>query len=236
MRKWWDWLSGAAAAFSLVIIILITAFEAGMYMDFGVYEKEYEKYDVLSELDMEMEDVMYVTYEMMYYLRGEREELSVMTTVEGAEQDFFNEQDRLHMKDVQDLFIGGLHLRAGAVIIFLICMITLFIRKADWKYILSRSYQVVLAVFGVLAAVLGIAVAADFNRVFVMFHEIFFTNDLWIFDPAEDYMIRMLPEGLFFDMVVRIGIIFISALLVLFITSIIFLRKAKKKQINNTYQ
>ena len=69
-----------------------------------------------------------------------------------------------------------------------------------------------------------------------MFHEIFFTNDLWIFDPAEDYMIRMLPEGLFFDMVVRIGIIFISALLVLFITSIIFLKKAKKKQINNTYQ
>lgn len=236
MKKWWDWLPGAVASFCLVIIILITAFESGMYLDFSVYEKEYEKYDVLSELDMEMEDVMHVTHEMMSYLRGEREELSVITTVEGIKQDFFNEQDRLHMKDVQDLFIGGLRLRAVAVIVFLLCMMALFVRKADWKYILSRSYQAVLAVFGVFAAVLGIAVATDFNRVFVMFHEIFFTNDLWIFDPAEDYMIRMLPEGLFFDMVIRIGIIFISALLVLLITSIILSKKAKREQINNTYQ
>lgn len=236
VRSWWDWLSGTAASVSLVIIVLITAFESGMYLDFGVYEKAYEKYDVLSELDMEMEDVMHVTHEMMSYLRGGKEELSVITTVEGTEQDFFNEQDRLHMKDVQGLFIGGLCLRAGAVIMFLLCMAVLFARKADWKYILPRSCQAVLLVFGVLAAALGIAAATDFNRVFIMFHEIFFTNDLWIFDPSEDYMIRMLPEGLFFDMVIRIGIIFISILLVLLAISIILSKKAKKKQINNTYQ
>ena len=59
-----------------------------MYSDFGFYEKEYEKYDVLSDLDMTMEDAMYVTREMMSYLRGEKEELSVITTIEGREQDF----------------------------------------------------------------------------------------------------------------------------------------------------
>ena len=52
----------------------------------------------------------------------------------------------------------------------------------------------------------------DFNAVFVMFHHLFFDNDLWIFDPAEDYMIRMLPEGLFADMAARIGVIFAAGL------------------------
>ena len=89
------------------MILLITAFEAAMYLDFSYYQKEYEKYNVLEDLDMEMEDVMYVTEEMMAYLRGEREELRVITTVDGVRQDFFNEQDRFHMEEVQGLFLGG---------------------------------------------------------------------------------------------------------------------------------
>ena len=41
------------------------------------------------------------------YLAGEREELRVITTVDGVRQDFFNEQDRFHMEEVQGLFLGG---------------------------------------------------------------------------------------------------------------------------------
>lgn len=220
-----QWISGILASISVVVILLITSFEAAMYLDFGVYQREYEKYDVLSDLDMTMEDTMYVTREMMAYLRGNREELSVFTTVEGREQDFFNEQDRFHMGEVQGLFIGGLHLRTGAVVVLLICLGILAAVKADMKRVLSRSWQGTLGVLGVLIFLLGIGVARDFNAVFVKFHEIFFDNDLWLFDPAEDYMIRMLPEGLFFDMVIRIGGIFLVGLAVLLIVSIVFGKK-----------
>ena len=98
-----QWLAGVLLAFAVIAAVLITSFEIAMYSDFSVYQKEYEKYDVLSELDMTMDDVMYVTHEMMAYLRGERDTLSVMTTIEGKEQDFFNEQDRFHMGEVRDL-------------------------------------------------------------------------------------------------------------------------------------
>ena len=70
----------------------------------------------------------------------------------------------------------------------------------------------------------------DFNAVFVQFHHIFFDNDLWLFDPAEDYMIRMLPEGLFADMVLRIGILFVAGLVVLLIASIVAGRFAVRKK------
>ena len=192
-----------------------------MYSDFDVYRQEYEKYDVLSDLDMTMDDVMYVTHEMMDYLRGEGDTLSVMTTVEGKEQDFFNEQDRFHMGEVRDLFIGGLNIRLGACAAAVLCVLFLLFTRADIKKIIPRSYRIALGMTGAAVLLIGIAAVVDFNAVFVQFHHIFFDNDLWIFDPAEDYMIRMLPEGLFYDMVMRIGAIFVAGLAVLLVLSFI---------------
>ena len=225
-----QWAAGIVLSFSIIAILLITSFEIAMYSDFSVYEKEYEKYDVLSDLDMTMEDVMHVTREMMAYLRGDRDTLSVVTTVEGTEQDFFNEQDRFHMGEVRDLFIGGLNIRTGAAAAALICLVFLVVSKARLRKILARSYQIALGITGAAVLFIGIAAVVDFNAVFVQFHHIFFDNDLWLFDPAEDYMIRMLPEGLFADMVLRIGILFVAGLAVLLIASIVAGRLAVRKK------
>ena len=65
----------AAAAVSLILILLLSAFEMAAYGDFGFYEKEYEKYEIQNTLPMEMDDIMDVTKKMMAYLKGDREEL-----------------------------------------------------------------------------------------------------------------------------------------------------------------
>lgn len=215
------WCAGIILGFSVIAALLITSFEIAMYSDFDVYRYEYEKYDVLSDLDMNMDDVMYVTHEMMDYLRGKGDTLSVMTTVEGQEQDFFNEQDRFHMGEVRDLFIGGLNIRFGVCVAAVLCILFLIITRADIKKIIPRSYWIALGITGTAVLFLGIAAVVDFDSVFVQFHHIFFDNDLWIFDPAEDYMIRMLPEGLFYDMVMRIGAVFVASLVVLLALSFI---------------
>ena len=225
-----QWAAGILLSFSVIAILLISSFEIAMYADFSVYQREYEKYDVLDDLDMKMEDVMYVTEEMMAYLRGDRDTLSVITTVEGQEQDFFNEQDRFHMGEVRDLFIGGLNIRTGAVVTALICLAFLIASKACLKKILARSYQIALGITGAAVIFIGAAALIDFNAVFVQFHHIFFDNDLWLFDPAEDYMIRMLPEGLFADMVLRIGLLFVGSLLILLIISVLAGRFKKKQK------
>ena len=51
----------AAAAVSLILILLLSAFEMAAYGDFGFYEKEYEKYEIQNTLPMEMDDIMDVT-------------------------------------------------------------------------------------------------------------------------------------------------------------------------------
>ena len=81
-----------------------------------------------------------------------------------------------------------------------------------------------------VAAAFGGLVAIDFNKYFVLFHEIFFNNDLWLLDPATDLLIRMLPEGFFFDMVIRIGVIFIGSLLILWGAGALWRRSRAKKK------
>lgn len=230
-----------AAMLLLVLALLLTSFQLAIYgdPDYRFYEREYAKYNVTESLDMEMEDVMDVTEKMMDYLIGKRPELSVITDVDGQTQDFFNEQDRLHMADVKNLFLGGLTLRwvllaAAAVLIALLVLL-----KGDWRRIIPRAYFIALGIFLAVTVLLGALFASDFTKYFTIFHEIFFTNDLWLFDPATDYMIRMLPEGFFYDMVMRIGGCFLGSLAVLLVIFFVwrhFLGKGHRQTKNEKYK
>ena len=56
---------------------------------------------------------------------------------------------------------------------------------------------------GALLVVTGAACATlllqaqGFEPLFVRFHELFFTNDLWLMNPETDILIRMMPQLLF---------------------------------------
>lgn len=216
------------AMFCVIIAMLITSFQIAIYgdPDYRFYQKEYEKYQVTESLYMDMEDVMKVTSYMMDYLIGKEEVLSIETEVEGRTQDFFNEQDRLHMEDVKNLFLGGLKLRTVMLLLAAVLVLFLILTKAELKKMLTGAYFAALGVFAILIAGLLVSFAVDFTASFTVFHEIFFTNDLWMFDPAEDYMIRMLPEGFFYDMVMRIGAFFVGGLMLLFAVMMAVRQKA----------
>ena len=61
------------------------------------------------------------------------------------------------------------------------------------------------ALFLGLAGLLALICALDFNRAFIAFHHLFFTNDLWLLDPRTDLLIRICPQSMFMGMAVRIG-------------------------------
>lgn len=203
--------------FLLVVSLLLTSFQIVIYGDpqYRFYEKEYEKYKVTESLGMKLSDVMAVTDYMMDYLIGREEELSVETDVDGQRQDFFNEQDRLHMADVKNLFLGGLKVRTALFLAAVLLIVLLARMRADMGKVLPAAYGIAMAVFAAALVFLGIAFTVDFTRCFTIFHEMFFTNDLWLFDESTDYMIRMLPERFFSDMVIRIVLVFVGSLVLL---------------------
>ncbi len=207
---------------SVILILLVTAFDVAVYADYGFFEKEYEKYDVLDDLNMEMDDVMDVTRHMMRYLKGKEDSLQITTVVNGETQDFFNDQDIFHMGEVQTLFLMLYRLRVAALVLALLGAVVLAATRSGLTK-LFRTYQFCLAGFLGAAAILGIIVAVNFSEAFEIFHHLFFDNDLWLFDPRTDLMINMLPEGLFLDFTVRILVVF-AALLVITEGVLLFIR------------
>ena len=110
--------AGIITAFCLMIILFITSVEAVVYWTPGYFEKEYAKYNVLDSLpSMTMDDLLHVTDEMMDYLRGDREDLHVTTTMGGEQREFFNEREIAHMEDVQVLFLKALSIRRVCLIL-----------------------------------------------------------------------------------------------------------------------
>ena len=219
-------LPGIVCAFCLMIVFLITSVEAVTYWTPGYYEHEYEKYNVTAAVRMEMDDLLQVTDEMMDYLRGDRDDLHVMTVVDGSPRESFNAREIAHMEDVRGLFLGAITLRRVCLAAAAVCVLLMTALKADLKRTLPRMLCVGTGLFFLLAAGIGLLIASDFSRYFVVFHHIFFDNDLWILNPATDLLINIVPEPFFADTALRIGLTFGGAVLVFFAVCLYFsLRK-----------
>ena len=210
-------LAGIAAAFCIMIVLFITSVEAVVYWTPGYFEKEYTKYNVLDSLpSMTMDDLLHVTNEMMDYLRGDREDLHVKTTMGGQEREFFNEREIAHMEDVQVLFLKAMSIRTVCLVLTVLLLAFMAATKARMRKVLPSSLCLGTGLFFGLVTALGLMISTDFSRYFIMFHHIFFTNDLWILDPSTDMLINIVPEGFFMDTAARIAYLFGSLSLILF--------------------
>ncbi|MEG0793032.1 MAG: TIGR01906 family membrane protein [Lachnospiraceae bacterium] len=222
------WIGSIIGSLCIIFVLLISAVEIGAYGSNGFYEKEYAKYDVLKDVKMKMPDVMYVTKEMMAFLKGKRETLIVQTVVDGQKREFFNKREIAHMEDVQHLFVKGMELRMKALIVILALLMAARLGKTPWKQVLPKAFQYTVIGFGAISAILTAVIATDFTKYFTKFHEIFFSNDLWLLDPSTDLLINLLPEGFFVDIAMRIGLIFGGLLIGSFLI-VTLIRNAYKK-------
>ena len=219
---------GVLCAFCLMFILLVTSVEAVVYWTPGYFEKEYTKYNVAAAVDMEMDDLLDVTDEMMAYLKGDREDLHVPTIVGGEEREFFNAREIAHMEDVQGLFLGAIFLRRLCVGIIAASIILLVLAKSDIKHLLPKMICIGTGLFFFLIAALSLIISTDFTKYFIIFHKIFFDNDLWILDPSTDLLINIVPEPFFMDTAFRIAGTFAGSVLAVFFLCIFLLRRQKK--------
>ena len=228
--KYFQHFLGILCAFCLMIIFLITSVEAVAYWTPGYYEKEYEKYGVAEDVNMEMEDLLDVTQEMMAFLRGKRADLHVPTTVGGVQREFFNEREIAHMEDVQELFLKAIVLRRICLAVCVIILLFMILSKADLRTLLPSSLCMGTGLFFAVIAALAAVISTNFTKYFIIFHHMFFNNDLWILDPSTDMLINIVPEGFFMDTAGRIAFLFGTLSLVLFGICLIMTLKNKRRK------
>ena len=223
--------AGIVTAFCLMIILFITSVEAVVYWTPGYFEKEYAKYNVLDSLpSMTMDSLLHVTDEMMDYLRGDRDDLHVTTTMGGEQREFFNEREIAHMEDVQVLFLKALSIRRVCLILGAGLLVLMAATESQDGTVLPPSMCMGTGLFFALITVLGLIISTDFTKYFIMFHHIFFSNDLWILDPATDMLINIVPEGFFMDTAARIALLFGSLSLILFGVCLLLTIRNRRKE------
>lgn len=230
LMKFIHYSLGILFTFCLMITLLITSVEAVTYWTPGYYEKEYTKYNVTADVHMEMDDLLDVTEEMMAYLRGNREDLHVPTIVDGQPREFFNDREIAHMEDVRGLFLGGLLLRRICMITAVLCLVLMAVLKARISRVLPASVCVGTGLFFAVICALAAIISTDFTKYFVIFHQIFFNNDLWLLDPRTDLLINIVPEPFFVDTAARIALTFGISVAVLFLLCLFWLRKTKSSK------
>ena len=130
-----------------------------------------------------------------------------------------SEEGRIHFVEVKEIFFFFQAVLFPITLIGSILGI-LTLKKQKPTYLLLTS---VLSI--VIPSFLGFLIAADWNRFFILFHEIFFNNDYWLFDYHTDPIILLLPDGYFMHCALMIlAIIFFSSL-----TSFVFYKKRLNK-------
>lgn len=81
----------------------------------------------------------------------------------------------------------------------------------------------------IIPVILGIPFIVDFSRAFVIFHEIAFSNDYWIFDPRIDPVIKILPEWFFMYAAFLILILMLLSAVLFYVIGSRSMRKSGKK-------
>lgn len=177
--------------------------------DRDFYASEFEKYGVGRVTGLDNAQLMAVSDAFIAYLREPAARLdTVEVTLNGARRPLFNDKELHHMEDVKVLFglVRQGRIVAGAILLFL-PLLGLWLAGSA---ILPRLGVLLTAGGIVTVALLGLAgllSLIDFSGAFVTFHELAFSNDMWMLDPRTDYLIMLYPEGFWFDATLRIAML-----------------------------
>ena len=102
-----------------------------------------------------------------------------------------SETGKIHFEEVKEIFDSFKYLAVTCGLLG-VAGIVFMAKKKEYRYL-----KMTAIISCGLPVVLGILVGLFWDRVFVIFHELFFNNDYWIFDYRTDPIILLLPDEFF---------------------------------------
>lgn len=126
----------------------------------------------------------------------------------------------LHFYEVKRLFLLNYGLLIVTVVPSVFYVRRLIKQKRLWTLIQPFKLAMVVPI------VIAFLMAVNFDQFFITFHGLFFNNDAWIFNPATDPIINVLPETFF----LHCFILFFILLEIFYFLPIYFGIRALKKE------
>ena len=141
---------------------------------------------------------------------------------------WFSEKDILHMKDVRTLYNVSFNLMIFFIIIFILSTILIaLVYKNYTMFYITKTFNKTLLAFIILIIVLAGIISYNFNSFWIKFHQLLFSNDLWLLSPDESNLIKMVPEKFFISLITTIILHILILFISLFVLNNIFKKKFK---------
>jgi integral membrane protein (TIGR01906 family) len=209
-------------------VLFITASLTWGFNSLWLYEWGFQKYHVSQSTGISETDLNKTGKALVNYFNSGDEYIQVTVTKDGQSIALFNQEEQIHFKDVKQLVWLNYGVGLIALIIVLAYALTaMFWKQGRYRRLLSRSLIWGSGVSIVLILILGIASLLDFDRLFLDFHYLAFTNSFW---SAEGYMLLLFPGGFWSDAAL-ICIAFMAGLAVVAgVGAAIYLRLEKSRR------
>lgn len=141
---------------------------------------------------------------------------------------WFSEKDILHMKDVRTLYNVSFYIMIFFIALFIITTILIImLSKHKTMFYITRTFNKTLLAFIILIIVLAGIISYNFNSFWIKFHQLLFSNDLWLLSPDESNLIKMVPEKFFISLITTIILHILILFVSLFVLNNIFKKKFK---------
>jgi integral membrane protein (TIGR01906 family) len=184
---------------------LVAANVRAVTLDRSFYLAEFARYDRGPVVGLSADELRLVADAFIAYFQAPPTHLDVRLPRAGTLQSLFNDREIAHMDDVQALMHLVFRVQAlglGYVALYALGGLALA-RRAFFPLaakVLVAAAALTLGIIGILGAL----AATDFSDLFIEFHLLSFSNDLWLLDPRTDNLIRLFPQEFFLDAAMRI--------------------------------
>ena len=189
--------------FILCLPILLISTSIGWTVNsLWLYKYGFKTYNVSQTTGLAEAELEKAAKGLISYFNSDEEYINLTVVKDGKPFVLFNQREVSHLKDVKKLFWLDYRLFLATLIYILgYAGVSLFWqRKRHWH----RLAKAVVGGSGLTLAlmlVLGLASLLDFNQLYLLFHLISFTNELWQLDPSRDYLLMLITPGLQYNMV-----------------------------------
>jgi integral membrane protein (TIGR01906 family) len=139
------------------------------------------------------------------------------------EPPLFTEDEHSHMTDVQQVFNGAKILIPAGMFVMALRMQRARARGLASLLRLIRNGAIVA---GVTVAVVGVVAAVAFDAAFLLFHQVFFPQGNFLFDPATSNLLRLYPDWYWQGITFRIGLSFLGLAAAVAVAAAVGLRRA----------
>lgn len=201
---------------SLPILVLLIALKFCAF-DQNWYDQKFNQLGVYKDLGQERVDTQ--VQNLFQYLKGD----------ENLLETYYSEKEIKHLQDVNNLFWLTKILTKILILFVGFGLIFIYLKKDSRVAYKTLFYSGLASLFFNIAIIF--AVLVGFEKIFLIFHQILFTNNYWLLDPDVDFLIRIFPPELFSALAIKIFIYSILISLFIIISSKLFLMKKNHPKI-----